>query len=376
MMKVLITGSTGFLGSWFVRVAVEKGYKVVATDVPCANFSENKKLGCEVIPLDLITEDTDVLFKGGVDAVIHNAGVFHLNASPVLLRAVNVEGTRKICESALKAGVKRFIMVSTVGVYGKPKRTPCREEDPKNPRNAYELTKWEGELVAVRYYEKRGLPVTVIRPTLIYGEGSKYGHAMMMAGVASLYMRGIRKIHIRLRGGPFFHSVHAEDVARAGVYFLERDETGRVFNVADRTPVRMETFIEAMLEPYGIEVGGITLRFSKTLWKLIIKICKMVMNSMEGRIREITTRDWKRFAREFHFKPVFTPQLDMGWLEYVDGNHVYDISKLLSTNFEFKHPSFVDGIKETMRWYMEQRWLPPAEKPIFVGSGYKEGSKA
>lgn len=374
-MKVLITGSTGFLGSWFVRVAVENGHQVVATDVPVANFTENRRLGCEVIPLDLISETTDILFKNGVDAVIHNAGVFNLNASPVLLRAVNVEGTRKICESALKAGVKKFIMVSTVGVYGRPVRTPCKEEDPKNPRNAYELTKWEGEMVAMRYYEKNGLPVTVIRPTLIYGEGSKYGHAMIMTAVASMYVRGIRKLPLLIKGGPFFHNVHAEDVARAGVYLLERNEAGRVFNVADRTPVRMDTFIEAMFEPYNIRVRK-KIKFSKTIWQVFLKMGKFIIYYRESKIREIIQKDWRYLARKFNFKPVLTPQLDIGWLEYIDGNHVYDISKLLSTGFEFKHPSFVEGIKETMMWYIEQRWLPTVQKSVFVGSGYKEASKA
>lgn len=365
-MKALVTGSTGFLGSWLVDILRERGYEVIATDVPGSNFSHNISKGCKVIPLDLSVESVDHLFKEDVEIVFHVAGVFHLNAPPSLLRAVNVKGVDKMCSAAIKFGVKKFTLISTVGVYGKPVRIPCREDDPKNPRNNYELTKWQGECVAVEYYEKKNLPLTVVRPTLIYGPRSRYGHAMFMCLVASIYMRGRDKIRVVIKGGPMAHSVHVEDVARATIHLTERNEIGKVFNVADETPVTLEEFFSAFLSPYEMGIGK-RIRYMPWLLKGILKIAKKILPLFEDRLREITWKDWKSLAEKYFFKPVLLPQLDLGWIDYVGWDHIYDITALKRTGYQFKHPNFKKGLEETMRWYMEEGWLPSPAKPMYLG---------
>jgi nucleoside-diphosphate-sugar epimerase len=371
-MKVLVTGSTGFLGSWLVDVLREKNYEVVATDIPGSNFSHNINRGCKVIPLDLAIEDVDPLFKEQPEIVFHVAGVFHLNAPPSLLRAVNVKGVEKMCSASLKYGVKKFVLVSTVGVYGKPAVIPCKEEDPKNPRNNYELTKWLGECVAVDFYEKKNLPLIVVRPTLIYGPRSRYGHAMFMCLVASLYLRGRKKIRIMIKGGPRAHSVHVEDVARATLHVTERNEIGKVFNVADETPVTLEEFFSAFLAPYEMEIGR-RIRYMPNLLKGLLKFAKKILPLFEDRLRELTWKDWKELASKFSFNPILLPQLDIGWIDYVGWDHVYDITKLKGTGYKFKYPDFKKGIEETMKWYMEEKWLPSPIKPMYLGG--KNGNR-
>lgn len=364
-MKVLVTGSTGFLGSWLVDVLAEKGYEIIATDAPGSDFSHNISKGCKIVPANLAVGEVDHLFQDNPEILFHVAGVFHLNAPPSLLRAVNVKGVEKMCRASLKYGVKKFILISTVGVYGKPRRIPCREEDPKNPRNNYELTKWQGECVAVDYYEKKNLPLIVVRPTLIYGPRGRYGHALFMCAIAGLYMRGRDKIRLMIRGGPIFHSVHVEDVARASVYLAEKNEIGKVFNLADETPLPLENFVEAFASNYGIGLGR-RIKYLPRLWKGILTLAKKLPSSLDEKLREWTRKDWIRLASLHSFKPVLIPQLDRAWLDYVGWDHVYDITRLKNTGYIFIHPDFKKGIEKTMKWYMDEGWLPKPVHPLYL----------
>ena len=215
-MKVMVNGATGLVGQSTVKAMLEDGHEVRASDRPGSDFFEIEKLGVEIIPAEI--DDMPALEKtvDGMDAVVHVAGIFDFGASKDLLDKVNHQGTRNICDAVLKKApnIQRFVQVATVGVYGHPEKCPCREDYAKNPRNDYEKTKYLGELAAFEYHEKHGLPVASLRPTLVYGPYSRYGHSMFI-GILSLYKIHIAETLIGLRSGPKSSHVHMDDVGRA-----------------------------------------------------------------------------------------------------------------------------------------------------------------
>ena len=144
-MKVLLTGASGFIGSNLAEELVEAGYKVKAVGREKSNLSCAQAAGCELVRAELDDIASLKTAMKDCDAVIHAAAIFNWGVPMDTMWKVNVEGTESVCRAATEAGVKKFLMFSTVGVYGRPVNSPCKEDDPKNPRNPYEITKWESE---------------------------------------------------------------------------------------------------------------------------------------------------------------------------------------------------------------------------------------
>lgn len=170
-MNVLITGAGGFIGSHLVDSQLEQGHDVRAFDLHfdlLRHQLAHPRL--EVIRGD-ITDDEQV--KGavfGVDVVYHLASA-HLDVSlsDDHYRRVNVGGTLLLLEAARKAGIKRFVHCSSVGVIGDVENPPADETTTCHPTNIYERTKLEGEKTALEYSQQTGFPVVVARPAWVYG---------------------------------------------------------------------------------------------------------------------------------------------------------------------------------------------------------------
>lgn len=360
MTKALVTGATGFIGSAVVDLLARKGYEVTATDLPNADFLAAGESGARIAPMDITDRDGIGRLVSGMDVILHAAGIFDFAAGKNLLRAVNITAVDHICRASLEAGVKRFVQFSSTGVYGRPRRIPCREEDPKKPRNAYEKSKWEGEKVALSYYPK-GLPVTVIRPTLVYGPRSRYGWAIHIATFAALRDRGIKKI-FGIDGGPLAHSVHVEDVARAALLLTESPEAlGRSFNVADDSPLSMGETFRAIIEPLGMRIGR-TYKFHPYLYIPLARLGGLLskvipFNPFSRRNRQLQAH-WEAMTAKYGLIPALRPRLDKDWVGYGSGDHCYDTSRIKALGFTPAFPDYRAGIRETIAWYQKNRWIP------------------
>ncbi|MFO8058063.1 MAG: NAD(P)-dependent oxidoreductase [bacterium] len=359
-MKVLVNGATGLVGLSVIDALQESNQDVRASDRPGSDFSEVDLREVEVVPADL--SDAEALGKAvqGMDAVVHVAGLFDLSASPGLLDEVNHQGTRNMCEAVLKyaPNLERFVHVATVGVYGKPVRCPCREDDPKRPRNHYEKTKYLGELSAFEYHHKHGLPVASIRPTLIYGPRSRYGHAMFIAAM-SLLKEGLgRPRLISLRSGPYTSHVHIDDVGRAARLVAQSDGTvGKAFNVADPNPLAGPAFVRALADPLGLEVkpwipysGPVASSFGALLPVLPDAPFRWLNNFLEKR--------WEALKESHGLADGLRLRLDPEWIGYMTGDNYYDVSGLKKLGMEWKWPDAVEGLKSTIEWYKKERWIP------------------
>lgn len=172
-MNILVTGATGFIGKKLVAVLQNQGHQIYAL---CRNRGKAEKVlpqDCKIIIGDITDRDSIKGCCDGIDMVYQLVGLSG-NELPSAhqferFRKVNVEGLRNIVEEAERAGVKRFIQVSSIAAMGIVKKMPINGESICNPYLPYQVSKREGELLLLELFKKKGFPVIIVRPAKVYG---------------------------------------------------------------------------------------------------------------------------------------------------------------------------------------------------------------
>ncbi|HVP69304.1 MAG TPA: SDR family oxidoreductase [Anaeromyxobacteraceae bacterium] len=260
---------------------------------------------------------------------------------------------------ALRAGARRFVLVSTVSVYGRPRHLPCGEGEPKSPRSAFERARWGAERAAWASF-REGCPLVVVRPALVYGPSLRRGPVRALALVALVHA-GRRRVPI-LRRGPVTHLVHLDDVARAVAHVAlhgdDRDVVGRAFNVADDAPLPLAEHASAALAALGHEPGRV-LPFSPRMWSAATWLLRHVPDRMllDPVNRRLATA-WRAMALRHGADPGFAPRVDREVLHWLEADHYYDTRRLRAIGFRLDHPVSVDAIPSTIHGLLERRLLP------------------
>lgn len=163
-MKILLTGANGFVGSHFYKQS-----KGACLSVVRRNNDNNPK---DLFIIDGIHSSTN--WNGAfddIDVVIHLAGLAHKSTySDEEYVEVNTKGTLHLAAEASKAGVKRFVFISSIGVNGVSTQDECITEVSRvNPHNKYAESKLLAEEGLYKLSDETGLEVVIIRPPLVYG---------------------------------------------------------------------------------------------------------------------------------------------------------------------------------------------------------------
>lgn len=181
--KVLVTGSSGFVGRHVVEHL--KVLNVPFSITTRKSFQIGDPSSHFIPAIDRGTDWGEAL--SGVGVVIHCAARVHvmneLTEEPLALyRETNAEGTLNLARQASRAGVKRFIFISSIKVNGESSAPgkPFRNTDPHSPKDCYGLSKSEAESRLLELSEETGLEVVIIRPGLIYGPGVKANFSALM----------------------------------------------------------------------------------------------------------------------------------------------------------------------------------------------------
>lgn len=186
MNTVLLTGSTGFVGSALLaelkKLPDFRVFSAVRSAVSPA-FDDVVVVG----NIDGSTDYSSAL--SGVNVVVHAAARAHIMrdevANPLAeFRKVNVEGTLNLAKQAVAAGVKRFIFISSIVVHGLNSLRPFKETDTKAPHDAYAVSKYEAEVGLRQLADETGFEVVIIRPPLVYG-GAAPGNFRSLINLAS-----------------------------------------------------------------------------------------------------------------------------------------------------------------------------------------------
>lgn len=180
MSRVLITGSSGFVGRALCeRIAAEGGEFVRAIRQGVGTDSSVAVVG----NVNADTNWSSALDK--VDVVVHLASRVHVmheesTESLAAYRSVNTDGTLNLARQAAQLGIRRFLFISTAKVHGEGRGTPYSVDDPANPVDAYSVSKWEAECGLIKLSSEFGMEVVVLRPPLVYGPGVAANFLRMM----------------------------------------------------------------------------------------------------------------------------------------------------------------------------------------------------
>lgn len=172
MLKNLVTGGCGFLGSHLAEALVARGEGVRALVRPTSKTAHLESLEVELVSGDLNDVRSLRTAMQGMERVYHCAALAADWGTWEAFRAANVTGLHNLLEAALEARVSKFIHVSTTDVYGYPDY-PADETCPYRLRGwPYGDTKIEGEQLVWTYCHRHDLPITIVRPASIYGPRS------------------------------------------------------------------------------------------------------------------------------------------------------------------------------------------------------------
>lgn len=208
--RVLLTGATGFIGSYLVDLLLAEGYQVVVALRPQSNAHTLTGKPVERVALHYqsVPQMQQALAESGtIDYVVHTAGITKTN-QPSLFREVNAENTRRLL-AALPNTPKCFLLMSSMGSFGcNPSAQPLRSDMPRRPNTEYGRSK----LLAEEYVVASGIPYVILCPTGVYG----YGEQDYLLAIKSM-MKGVN--FLSGCSPQLLSFVYVKDVARA-VHFL------------------------------------------------------------------------------------------------------------------------------------------------------------
>jgi dihydroflavonol-4-reductase len=312
-IDAVVTGATGLLGSHVVRRLVDDGARVRCLVRPTSRTAHIEGPQVELVTADLHQPAALAAVLKGVRVVFHFAG--HLTASAPLnadeddsVYSLNVESTKALLEAAAMAGVERFVYASSVAVYGADAVSPIVEDTPPDPVSAYGRSKVVAE-GAVMEYHRRGLPGTVIRPSICYGAGDRHflpaARRMVRLPVLPLVDGGRHLLDIASAVDVAGLAVAAASAARAA---------GRTYNAASGHPGSLRDIIGILHEVEGtprpliIPVSEGLMRFSAPVAQ---RIAALLVPGMESAMSSVGATysardvyyDMSRAATELGFKP-------------------------------------------------------------------------
>lgn len=344
-MRIVVDGATGLVGR-ATRAALA-AHEVVATDHP-----DHPGVSGDVRPCDLLRDDPRPILEGA-DVYVHVAGLFELDAPLTKLRAVNVEGTRRALQAAVDVGVRRVVHVSSVTVYGTPRRA-VTESAAFAPRSPYERTKAEGDAVARGFANQ--LEVIVARPSGVYGPDARAGLAHLLA-LHALAAHDGRAGGLRpYVGGPRMNFAHADNVGSALAFLCEHGRPG-AYHVAEPDPVAWGDLMSLARRLTGADLGP-ERRLSNLEARALALTWRHLPASRRERVNASVSRRWARLVDELGLEDALRPRIERYAYDYWRGDHVYDVGKLLRAGWHPPVEDTLEGLATTHAALVDRAWLP------------------
>jgi nucleoside-diphosphate-sugar epimerase len=313
-MKALVTGSTGFIGSHIVERLLEQGHEVRALARKTSDLSHLKTNGAEIIFGDI--EDYDCLRPAveGVDVVFHAAA----RVMPGWGRwedfeRETVRGTENILKASAEAEISRFVYVSSGTVMGEASYadTPADESTPTGIATFkydtfYDHAKLQAEKLAIEYHKQGKLPVTVVRPCMVYGPRDRLlsDKIYRQVSVSTVVWPG--------NSNPRTAIVYVTDVADCIILAATDDKAvGEIYNIAPPSVIWFRDFANDMLRA----VGGRKLQVTIPYWVGYISCALMEGWAMLRRQKDIPylTRSGMRFLNQGMHINSSKARKELGW---------------------------------------------------------------
>lgn len=329
--KILITGASGFIGSFIVEEALNRGMDTWAAvrGSSSRQYLQDKRIN--TIELNLMDADELTLQLKGhhFDYIVHAAGVTKCIDKHDFFR-INTEGTRHLVAAMerLQMKVERFIYLSSLSIYGAIKEQQpyqeITESDTPQPNTAYGKSKLMAEQVLA---SAANLPYVVLRPTGVYGPREK-DYFIMAKSIKnhSDFSVGYKQQDITF--------VYVRDVVQAVFLAMEHGKTGRKYFLSDGKVYQSATFSNLIHRELG---SPWWIRMKAPLWVLrCVTFFGEHIGRLTGKITALNN-DKYNILKQRNWRCDIQPAIDeLGY------RPEYDLER---------------GVKETIKWYRENNWL-------------------
>lgn len=253
-MKFLITGGAGFIGSHVASELIksQKG-KVVVFDNLSVGKKENIPSQCQFIKGDIRDREALNDAMKGVNIVFHDAACVTIRGSFEKFQEIvetNCRGTLNVLEAAVKAGAKKIVFASSMGVYGEPEYLPVDEGHLLNPSSPYGLSKIMGELYCQLFEKNHGIAAAILRYFNTYGIGQT---PSSYVGVTTTFInQALRKEPLTIFGDgeQSRDFVWVEDVAKANILAAFSPARG-VFNIGSGKEISINQIADMIIKQLG-----------------------------------------------------------------------------------------------------------------------------
>lgn len=325
---IAVTGATGFVGSHLTRRLLADGHTVA---VLVRDPAKLQSLGLEpsrVVAGDICDAGAVGRLLEGVDAVIHTVSNFRTaSQTRAEAEAVNVGGTRTVLEQAERAGVRRFVHCSTIGVHGNVAVTPATETTPFAPGDDYQETKAEAEEVVRARIGATSMGITTIRPCSIYGPGD-------MRMLKMFRMLASRRFMMLGPCRDNFHAVYIDDLVEGFLLALSHPAAvGETFLIGGPGYLPLADYIAAAARAVDAPMPWLRLPYAPM--NLAAVVCERLCAPLR-----------------------IEPPLHVRRVRFFKNNRAFDISKAEKSLGYRPAVTLDDGLARTVAWYREQGLLP------------------
>ena len=339
-MKILITGASGFIGSFIVEEALNRGFDTWAAVRKRSSkaFLQDERIHFIELNLSSEAELKQQLKDIQFDYVVHAAGVTKCLHKEDFFR-INTEGTKNLVRALLdlQMPLKRFVYISSLSIMGAIREEQpykeIRERDKAKPNTAYGKSKLEAEqwLVSLnKELEKRNeklLPYVILRPTGVYGPRER-DYFMMAKSIQSHtdFAVGFKQQDITF--------VYVTDVVQAVFLAMEKGQTGRCYFLSDGEVYQSSTFSDLIRKELG---NPWWIRITAPLWLLrIITFCGEYMGHITGKVTALNN-DKYNIMKQRNWRCDINPaRQELGYEPQV---------------------KLEEGVRRSIAWYKKNKWL-------------------
>ncbi len=333
-MKVLVTGASGFIGSFIVEEALRRGMEVWAAVRKSSSheYLQDERIHFIELNLDSQEQLTSQLEGHQFDYVVHAAGVTKCLHKEDFFR-VNTEGTRHLVEAllALAMPIKRFVYLSSLSIFGplheqQPYVDICETDTPQ-PNTAYGESKLAAEQYLDSVAASRPFPYVILRPTGVYGPREK-DYYLMAKSISQHtdFAVGFKRQDITF--------VYVRDVVQAVFLAFDQGGDGRKYFLTDGKVYQSAAFSNYIREELGRPWW---IRITAPLWVLrVVTFFGEQIGQLTGKMSALNN-DKYHILKQRNWRCDITPAInELGY-----------------------QPRYTlqEGVKETVAWYKEQGWL-------------------
>ena len=339
-MKILITGASGFIGSFIVEEALRRGFETWAAVRKSSSTAFLQDERIHLIALNLSDEEQlkEQLKDHQFDYVVHAAGVTKCLNKEDFFR-INTEGTKHLVRAlmATQHHLQRFVYISSLSIMGAIREEQpyqeIRESDEAKPNTAYGKSKLEAEqwLSQLPLYLEgdggRPFPYVILRPTGVYGPRER-DYFMMAKSIKAHtdFAVGFKQQDITF--------VYVTDVVQAIFLACEKGVTGRRYFLSDGEVYQSSTFSDLIRKELG---NPWWIRITAPIWLLrIITFCGEYVGRLTGKVTALNN-DKFHIMRQRNWRCDIEPaRRELGYEPQV---------------------KLEEGVKRSIAWYKENNWL-------------------